>query len=113
MTRERDGDERPQPPAHRADGIANRREHADRDHREPEQRQPGDGVRVSAMMQERTERRRRDPRVDEIGVGEVRSDDAGDEEGAPHRARRTGRERELGERRAHERVREVVQVRFA
>ena len=102
MARERDRDQCPQPPARRADGVANAREQTDRDHREPEREESDHGVGVPPMVQQRTERRRRDACVDEIGVRQVGGDDTSDEEGSSHRSRRVGRQRELGERRAHE-----------
>ena len=45
--------------------------------------------------------------VEQIAVGKVRADDAGDEEDRPLGASRVVRKRHFGERRADERMREV------
>jgi len=101
-------DERPELARRLGDKASNRRN-------EPRQ-QPADeaeegatnkGVCVAAMMEKISQRRRRNPTVQQVAIREIRRQDSGEKEQPPLRRARTSRQRELGQGRADEGVRDV------
>jgi hypothetical protein len=101
--------QREQSSSQRADAPLECRQQTDRANQQGLRNEANECVRVAAMMEEVAERGRGDARVKQVRIGKVGGDDAGEEEDASLRAGRAGRERELGQRRADEGMREVLQ----
>jgi hypothetical protein len=59
------------------------------------------------MMEKISQRRRRNPAVEQVAIRKVRREDSGEKEQPPLRRARTSRQRELGQGRADEGMRDV------
>ena len=109
MAREPEGHERRQaPPLAGREPAHGRPQCAETAQHEPLNDEAHDRVRVAAVVEEVPEGLRAEAGQHHVEVGQVRGHDAGHHEQPPHRSRRLARQRDPGERRAQQRVGDVV-----